>query len=159
MPGPVFGCDVEIVVLRPARWRQVRVAHAAVAADRNGVRPRKPLLRCGPGHPAEAAPHLVGQSAVAPCTPAASVPSSGWIGQRAGRCAANAIARLSISSAIHVAGIGVEVGQQPPEFGEQARPPRRDPAQRDAGLDERERTQFARGQLVEPIVGDAFLRR
>src|ERR1700735_418237 len=59
---PVLWRDIEVVVLRPAGWGQVGVAHTAVAADRNGVRAWQALLRCGPGHPAEAATQLVGQT-------------------------------------------------------------------------------------------------
>ena len=52
-PGPVLRRDVDVVVLRPTRRRQVRIADAAVAADGDRVRPRHALLRGGPGHPAE----------------------------------------------------------------------------------------------------------
>src|SRR6478609_5486267 len=60
--GPVLGSDVEVVVLGPARWRQVRISDATVTAHRHRMRPRKSLLRRGPGHPAETAPQLLRQS-------------------------------------------------------------------------------------------------
>ena len=97
-PWPVLRSDVEVVVLRPARRRQVGVAHAAVAADGHGVRPRKSLLRCGPRHPAEAAAQLVGQSLRHRCMPTAACPAA----DRRSAVApvrASATARSSISSA------------------------------------------------------------
>src|ERR1700759_2433678 len=56
---PVLWSDIEVVVLRPAGRRQVGVAHAAVATDRNRVRAWQAFLRCGPRHSAEAATQLV----------------------------------------------------------------------------------------------------
>ena len=118
--GTVLGRDVEVVVLRPARRRQVGVADAAVAADGHRVRPRKPLLRCGPRHPAEAPTQLVGQSLRRRCTPAGNLPSSG---STVSGCAvrASATARLSISSASMSPGSCLEVGQQPAQLGQQTR--------------------------------------
>src|SRR5687767_1871802 len=60
--GTVLRSDVEIVVLRSARRRQIGISHTAVAADRYGIRSREPLLRCRPRHTAEAAAQLVGQT-------------------------------------------------------------------------------------------------
>ena len=59
---PVIRSDVKVVVLGSARRREIGVTHPTVAADRHGVRPRKPLLRCGPRHPAKAASQFVRQS-------------------------------------------------------------------------------------------------
>ena len=97
-PGPVVRGDVEVVVLGSAWRRQVGVAHPAVAADGHGVRPRKPLLRCGPRHPAEAASQLVGQCLAALCRPTANCPAADERLSVA-PLPASAIARLSISAA------------------------------------------------------------
>src|SRR3954468_19041106 len=69
--GTVFGRHVEVVVLRPAWRRQVRVAHATVATDGDRVRPRQSPLRSGPRHPAESPAQFIGETL--------------WIGERPGQ--------------------------------------------------------------------------
>ena len=154
--GPVIRCDVEVVVLRPARRRKIGVAHPAVAADGHGVRPRKPLLRCGPRHPAETASQLVGQSLrhrVGQRQPAEQRMNA----QRL-PCARQCNCTVEHLFGVHVAGQRLEFGQQPLHFSQQPGPVRRNPPEGNARLDEGERAEFARRQLIQSILDKPFLR-
>ncbi len=124
---PVVGSDVEIVVLRPARRRKVGVAYPTVAAHGHRVRPRKPLLRCGPRHPAETASQLVGQSLrhrVGQRQPAEQRMDGQWL-PSARQCNCTVEHLLGV----HVGGQRLEFGYQPLHFTQQPGPVRRNPAQ------------------------------
>ena len=61
---------------------------------------------------------------------------------------------------VRVAGDDLEIGQHPSQLSASS-PGQRDAIQptRDAGLDERQRTEFACRQLIQPVLGQAVLRR
>src|SRR3984957_4087093 len=154
---PVFWSDIEVVVLRPAGRREVGVAHAAVAADRNGVRAWQAFLRGGPRHSAEAATQLVGQTLRRRVGQGQSAQE--WMdAQRRGA------SRHRDRPVAYLAGIGLggqrwEVWQHPVRFNEQSGPVRGDPPQGHAGLDESDRTQVARRKLVKPKGSEPLLWR
>lgn len=153
----VLGSDVQVVVVRLARRRQVGVADPAVTADRHRMRARQPLPVARPRQPAERASQLVGGALCRRVRPRQCAQQR-IDDQRlagTGQCHSVFEHRRRIGSRVG----GREARQQAADFGEQPRPVRRDPAERDAGLHQVQGAQFARREFVEAVAQNPLLGR